>query len=254
MRFFSRSELRDVWADEPRMILAYRKIWDASPILRRFYRDVWGYAMPYVRGSPVIELGGGAGFIRECYPEVISTDFLPFPESDLVCDATRLPFAAESIGSFVAVAFFHHCRNPRRLFAEVSRALAPGGRFIIFDPYISVASKVLYRFGTVESVDLNEAPLKSEEGAGESPLLEANVARATILFERNRAVFEEAFPNLRVVRIERENLFRHIAAGSCVQKSPFPDWCYPVACLLDRFLEPFRRFTGMCLVVVLEKG
>lgn len=254
MKWFRRKELLQVWEDEPSMMLQYRRIWDSSPVLRRFYRDLWGMAMTEVRDRPVVEIGGGAGLIREYYPEVITSDYHFTPWTNLVCDASRLPFSPESVGSYVAVAFFHHCVNPRRLFEEILRTLVPGGRCVIVDPYFGTIAPLIYRYGTDETFDLTEPPFETEARVSARPLLEANVARATVVFERHRSLFEQTFPSLRIASIEHVNLFRHIAAGSFVQKSPFPDWFYSLTRLLDTALIPVSRYTGICMKVVLEKA
>ena len=253
MKFFRRKELRPVWADESRMTQEYRGVWDSEPVLRRFYRDLWGMAMSPVTGAPVVELGGGAGFIRECYPEVITTDLNRFPSTQLVCNATRLPFETESVGNFIAVAFFHHCVDPKLLFDEVQRVLKPGGRFVILDPYISPLARLIYTFGTEEDCDLSEPPFGVTVGKAGVPLLEANIAKATIIFKKNRPLFERLYPNLRIVALDKINLFRHLIAGSCVQKSPFPRCLYPIAAFADSVLEPVSSFTAIALRVVLEK-
>ena len=253
MKFFRRKELRSVWADESRMPLEYGGIWESDLVLQRFYKDLWDMTMSAVTGAPVIELGGGGGFIRQYYPDVITSDLNRFPCTQLVCNATRLPFRAGSVGSLIAVAFFHHCVNPKQLFDEVQRVLKPSGRFVIFDPYISLLSRLVYALGTEEDCDLSQPPFETAPGKARIPLLEANIAKATIIFKKNRPLFEKLYPSLRIVSVDRVNLLRHIIAGSCLQKSPFPAWLYPVAGWVDRALNPMSKFTAISVRVVLEK-
>jgi len=253
MKLFRRKQLRQIWADETRMAREYRGIWDSDPVLRRFYRDIWDMSVSQINGAPVVELGGGAGLIREYHPDVITTDLNRFPSTQLVCNATRLPFQSESVGGFLAVAFFHHCVDPKPLFDEVQRALKRGGRFVIFDPYISPLSRLVYALGTEEDCDLAEPPFAAATGRAGVPLLEANIAKATIIFKKYRQLFETTYPSLRIVSVDRINLLRHIVAGSCVQKSPFPSWLYPVAELADRALSPVSALTAVSVRVVLEK-
>lgn len=235
------------------MVRQYRDIWARDAVLRAFYAYLWDLGLQGVSTEPVVELGGGAGFIREFYPKVISTDILPFPESNLQCDATRLPFRKDSIGCFIGVAFFHHCTRPADLIGEVFNALKPGGYLVIVDPYISVLSRWIYRYATDEDVDLNECPLDPRPDNPVNPLLDANVARATLVFMRQRDRYQEMFPQFPIVRLECMNLFRHIPAGSCVQKFPMAPCFYPPTCALDVLLSPLRKWTGMVMRVVLQK-
>jgi len=59
MKFFRRKQWRSVWADESRMALEYGGIWESDLMLQRFYRAL-----------------------------------NPFPSTQRVCNATRLPFQA----------------------------------------------------------------------------------------------------------------------------------------------------------------
>ncbi len=235
------------------MIQQYRTIWDSNPTLKKFYANLWEWGIKECTIGPIVELGGGAGLIRDYNPNIITTDLLPFPESNMQCNATQLPFKENSVGCFLGIAFFHHCPNPSALFEEIYFALKPGGCFVIIDPYISFLSRWIYKIATDEAVDLNESPFDNNYHHENNPLLDANVARATIVFFSQRKKYDTLFPQLRVHSIECINLFRHIAAGSCVQQFPLAPVFYPPAKLLDELLYPLRMYTGMCMKVVLQK-
>jgi len=254
MRFFRRKELRDIWGKESQMLGKYDLIWESSPVLRRYYRNLWTNGLADLHEKPIVELGAGTGWIRHMNSEVISADILVSPHIDMVCDGSVLPFASNSVGSFLCVAFYHHCIARRRFFEEVSRTLKPGGRIAILDPYISPLSRIIYSIATQESLDLGESLFDEKAATPQNPLLEANVARATIAFQNRVDEFSRQFPQLKIVKREIFNFFAHIAAGSANQKSPFPDWVYPIACAVDKVLHPVRRLTAMGMQVVLEKA
>ena len=236
------------------MIRFYKEIWDGDPVLRRLYQDLWARGMVWLQGQPIVELGGGGGFIRECYPDVIASDLLPYPWTSLLCDATRLPFRDASVSGYISVAFFHHCPSPWRLFQEIDRTLKPGGRMVILDPAATPFFRLVRPLSTPESLGLSEFPFERDELVQEHPLLEANVARATLVFERYVDIFKREFPRLEILSTETTNCFTHFVAGSFNQKSPFPAWCYPVAQWADRLLHPVRRWTGLLMTIVLQKA
>ena len=253
MKKFHRKELRDIWYDEPSMVRRYQAIWNGNISLQRLYRHLCSLVMQDVTGNPVVELGGGSGLFREFYPQVKITDINPFPGIDVRCDASKLPLKNDSVGSFVSIGFLHHCVNPRRLFEEIQRTLKPGGRFVLSDPAVTPVSRIIFKYATHEGLDMLEPPFEQVSRQAQHPLLEANIARACIIFEKNRKLFEQNFPGLRIVRIERHNLFRNIISGSFIMKSSFPEWMYPVVSLADTVLHPLNGLLGMLMKVVLEK-
>jgi ubiquinone/menaquinone biosynthesis C-methylase UbiE len=51
----------------------------------------------------------------------------------VIHDAGHLPWADASFDTVVSVNTFHHLDRPRRVFAEMLRALKPGGKFVLCD-------------------------------------------------------------------------------------------------------------------------
>jgi ubiquinone/menaquinone biosynthesis C-methylase UbiE len=68
-------------------------------------------------------------------PELIATDFIPYPTVDIVLDATRLPFPSRSVRCFVMLNTFHHIADCGRFLEEAARCLVPGGRILIIDQH-----------------------------------------------------------------------------------------------------------------------
>ena len=59
-------------------------------------------------------------------------------------DAYELPFATGTISHLVLFDVFHHVRFPTALLKEARRALAPHGRLILFEPFVSWCSRPVY--------------------------------------------------------------------------------------------------------------
>ena len=62
----------------------------------------------------------------------------------MVCDGYDLPFVDGSLSHLVAFDVFHHLRAPNAFLREAHRVLTPGGRLILFEPYISLSSYPVY--------------------------------------------------------------------------------------------------------------
>jgi ubiquinone/menaquinone biosynthesis C-methylase UbiE len=73
----------------------------------------------------------------------------PFLDGALAADAGSLPFADGSFDVVTANMVLEHLDNPVRVFSEVRRVLAPGGRFIFVTP--NLAHPVVYAFSTLLS-------------------------------------------------------------------------------------------------------
>ncbi len=52
----------------------------------------------------------------------------------VLCDAAALPFRDETFTLVTAAMVAEHLEHPDRVFSEVARIIAPGGRFIVFTP------------------------------------------------------------------------------------------------------------------------
>ena len=140
--------------------VTYREIWDRKPVLRAIYGDIYRRMLDAVMPGPILEIGGGSGNFKLFAPDVISSDILPAPWLDLVCDAQRLPFADASFANIVMVDVLHHIENPLRFFQEALRVLRPNGRLIFCEPAITPLSGVFYRLFHDEPVDMSVNPLE----------------------------------------------------------------------------------------------
>ena len=74
----------------------YREIWDRKPVLRAVYGDIYRRMLEHVVPGPILEVGGGSGNFKLFAPATISSDILPAPWLDLVCDAQQLPLPTQA--------------------------------------------------------------------------------------------------------------------------------------------------------------
>jgi SAM-dependent methyltransferase len=133
-------------------------------------------------GARVADLGCGSGVFTELLrrrgysavgidisPKLVAVGRAKYPGLELLeGDAENLPFAAGSLDGVLLSGLVHHFPDPRRLAAEVSRVLKPGGRFVAFDPNRTNPFMWLYRdrsspFYSSVGVTENERPVLAHQ-------------------------------------------------------------------------------------------
>jgi SAM-dependent methyltransferase len=191
----------------------YREIWRRKPALRAVYADIYRRIAAHRAPGRTLEIGGGSGNLKEFVPDVVSTDIIPVPWLDAVCDAQRLPFADASFANIVLVDVLHHLERPARFFTEAARVLAPEGRLIYCEPAITPLGGLVYRLFHHEPVDMRADPLA--EGPltpGRDPY-DSNQAIPTLLTGRDRARLEAKVPSLPLVALERFSFVTYLLSG-----------------------------------------
>ena len=124
-----------------------RLAWQRKPVLQRAYRDfhrrIAAHIDPNVPGK-IVELGSGIGNIRDVIADCVRTDLFANPWIDQVENAYALTFEDGAVSHLILFDVFHHLEHPRTALRECRRVLAPHGRLIIFDPYVSLAGRLVY--------------------------------------------------------------------------------------------------------------
>ena len=237
----------------------HRRAWAQNRALRALYADLYARiaaALPPAALGQRVELGSGPGFAREFIPGIVLTDLVAAPWHDREASAEALPFADGSAGALVLFDVLHHLPSPRRFFAEAARVLAPGGRIVMCEPYVSPVSWPVYKFLHEEPLDLGADPLALHPTAGDGARdpFDANQAIPTLLFGRNRSAFEAAFPALAIKRVEHLTGFSFPASGGFSHR-PFLPWA--LWSLLHRFdaqvPAAVMRWTAFRMFVVIER-
>lgn len=243
----------DVHSADARLVEQGRR-WQAKPVLRALYTDLYRRMAAACVAGPTLEVGGGSGGFKEFAPDVISADILAAPWLDLQADAQFLPFADRSFGNIVMVDVLHHIAFPRLFLAEAARVLVPGGRLVFCEPAITAASWPFYRFLHPEPVRWHCDPLAVGPVDSGRDAFDANQAIPTLLLGRDRARLERAAPSLQILAVDWLSLLAYPLSGGFQPWSLVPEGA--VEALLrweDRVPRWARRLSAFRLIAVLAR-
>jgi SAM-dependent methyltransferase len=238
----------------------HRRAWDRNPALRACYARWYAMlraALPAPALGAAVELGAGPGFAAEFIPDLVLTDVVQAPWHARRVSAEALPYGDGELGALLLFDVLHHVAAPARFFAEATRVLRPGGRLLLFEPYISPLSWLIYHFFHPELVDMAVDPLATADlpAPGERDPFISNQAIPTLLFCRQGArPFAARFPQLAIKRRERLAGFAYPASGGLSYRPllPMPLWRGLFA-LENRLPELVFHLFGFRLFVVIER-
>lgn len=199
-----------------------------------------------------IELGAGVAPMKSSYPDVLATDVVPGPSIDMVLDAENMNLDAASVRAIFGQNCFHHFPHPENFFRELHRVLAPGGGAILLEPYYGPLASFLYkRLFSTESFE-KEHP--SWDMPDATAMEGANQALSYIVFNRDRSIFENQFPDLKIVHQETcGNYMKYLLSGGLNFRQLCPDWSVPLVSLCQRMLSPANSLLALHHVIVLRK-
>jgi SAM-dependent methyltransferase len=213
-------------------ILGNLEAWRNKPLLRRlydgFYDRIIELVDPDVPGA-IVEIGSGIGNLKARLPHAIATDLFRHPWLDLVCDGYHLPFADTRVSHVILFDVFHHLQAPAAFMREARRVLAPGGRVILLDPYISLASLPVYGWlhhepvAWRQSIDLGDTPPRDHA-------YYAAQGNATRLFFKRQP--ETWLKDWRCLHASASAEFSYLLSGGFSRAAWYP----------ERHLEAWRRW------------
>ena len=227
----------------------HRAAWQARPELRSVYREWFERLLAAVAARrPVVEVGSGPGFFKECAPSLVATDVVPGLSVDVRCDAAVLPFHSGCVGAIVMVDTLHHLPRPLDFLSEAARVLKPGGRLAMVEPWITAPSWVLYRYFHHEACRLGvdvARPFDSDAKAA----LDGNAAIPYLLLAKLRAA---GLP-LHLVRAEPFVGLPYLVTFGFKVGTPLPAVLQGLARAGEAALRPLARWLATRIFVVLEK-
>lgn len=237
-------------------ILQNEKYWQRKPILRTIYRGFHKEIAQHLSGldSPlVVELGSGIGNIKEVIPHALRTDLFPNPWLDQTENAYALSFGNATVSDLILFDVFHHLRYPGTALKEFWRVLRPGGRVLVFDPFISLLGLVVYGLMHKEPIGWGKAiEWYAPEGWNPSQTdYYAAQGNATRVF------FSRITPTLlkgwTIVTRKRYSAFSYVASGGYSGPQLYPDSLYPKMRALDGLLDNFPAAFATRILAVLER-
>jgi SAM-dependent methyltransferase len=227
----------------------HRKIWAARPELRSVYQDWFNQLLRCVDGlHPIVEIGSGPGFFKEYFPRLISTDVVPSVYIDVLSDACSLPFRPGTVGAFVMVDVLHHLARPLEFVAEVARALRPGGRLAMIEPWITGPSYLLYRYFHHEDCSLKVDLRRPFNDLGKKAF-NGNAAIPFKLLKQSKA----GVPPLRLIQADPFLGLPYLATLGFRSARPVPQTLIRIAEACERLLSPIRRFGATRIVIAWER-
>ena len=238
--------------DDPSAVELRRRIIQEKPFLKRIYLEWYEQLAAAVSSTPgsVLELGTGAGFLRDQLSGILTSDVFHHAGIDVVLDGSVLPIADESLGAIVMVDVFHHIPSPRLFFAEAARCVRPGGSIVMIEPWVTPWSRLVYG-------KFHHEPFETDavqwEFPSTGPLSGANGALPWIVFERDRKRFEQEFPGWRIHRIEIQMPFRYLVSGGLSMRNLVPGWTFTAWRVLERALQPLMPSLGMFALISLRR-
>lgn len=251
------SRLEGVDVNSVELLEVQREILATKPLMREVFLEIYQTIRKadeeLLSGDGArIELGAGATFLNSIHSDVISTDLKFSPYLQMAASATELPLRAGSVRALYMINCFHHIPDPRRLFRELARTLAPGGGCVIVEPYYSALAGAFYRrvFDT-ETFD----PGQREWTTPDAEVMKgANQALSYLVFKRDREIFLREFPELRIVREEPLRCWvRYLVSGGLNFRQLVPQPLAPLVRAGELVLRPARTVLALHHLIVLRK-
>jgi hypothetical protein len=190
---------RGVDINDPQTTALQRQIIRSKPFLRKLYekwsRDI---ATHFPSDTGVLELGSGAGFLKEFIPQLITSELFPTPGVERVIDVQVIAMAKASLDGIVMMDVRHHIPDCSSFFHDAARVIRPGWKVVMIEPWNTTWSRWVYQY-------LHHEPFEPDVQEWRipisGPLSAANGSLPWIIFPRDRALFETRHPQWRIVSI-----------------------------------------------------
>lgn len=211
--------------DDPRRTVAHGDIIRSKKFLYQLYLEWYNHFKQRGANLPQghwVELGSGAGFVKEVMPQMLTSDVMELPGLDYVFPGENMPFETGSVAGIFMIDVLHHIPQPALFLKEAERVLAKGGKILMTEPANSAWGRFIYR-------NFHHEPFEPKGGweiPATGPLSGANGALPWIIFERDRQKFEAEFPHLKIESIRYHTPLRYLLSGGVSKRQLAPNISY----------------------------
>lgn len=228
----------------------------ADPYLSRTYQDIYAAMLAAANQclehhTTAIEIGSAGGIfsISMGSRSVISSDIRFDIDLDLVLDAQNIPFANNSLDVLFMKDSLHHIPDVESFLIEANRVLKVGGGIVCVDPYWRGVAKWIYRWFHPEPFNEKQSDWNFESN---DPTF-SNQAILFILLRRDRAKFENCYPQFEIIELGPLLGPSYILSGGVTAPRVVPKYFLLALRNLENQTRFWRRFFALEYLVVLRK-
>lgn len=251
--FFAHPLARNTDLDSPETTALRRQIIQEKAFLRKFYQECYfliAESLPDHINGPVLELGSGAGWMKEFIPDLITSEIINIQNVDLILDGTNLPFSANTLKGIVMIDVLHHIPDAASFFSHAAACIKPGGVIIMLEPWLTSWSRFVYRHLHHEPFEPEAQDWKLSTGG---PLSKANSALPWIIFERDRKKFKKDFSQFQVKEIKPNFPFCYMLSGGVSLKSMIPGYMYTAVRKIENLAPRWMNTFAMFAKIIIER-
>lgn len=240
--------------DLPETTLEHRKIILSKPFLKRIYVDWYTGFKKYCEQEPVqgkiVEIGSGGGFLKDIFPEVITSDIMPLSVCDMQFSAQEMPFEDHSLKAIFMLNVLHHIPDTEKFFSEAQRTLASGGFIYMIEPATTSFSKFIYKNFHHEPFDEKSPDWKFTSSG---PLSSANGAIPWMIFKRDYQKFQQLFPDLELVSFQYHTPFKYLLSGGLSKPNLVPYFMYSFVSFMEKIATPLSSQMSLFQTIIVRK-
>lgn len=233
-----------------KVLLSDRRLIRQRGYLNKIYRDFYAeFKKSKVPNGKLIEIGSGAGFIKEIIPSVITSDVVKGPDIDKVFFAEKIPFKSSSVAAFFMIDTLHHIKDVEIAFKEMERCLKRNGKIVMIEPYNSWWGYIIYKYLHYEHFD----PKAGWKVEGRGRMSDSNTALPWIIFVRDRKIFQKKFPELIIDSVKPFMPITYLVSRGLLKPQLLPTFTYGWVKFIEKLFSPLNKYVGMFVIIELHK-